>query len=224
MRKLREFIALVGFRRFVVLVVLFIVTGTITAIWHFQLTPQNLVLMSEKSAADNDRRRLQADIRELPDKYAKLVANETRFDALAQKGFFAEQDRINARTKLDTLRSLAGLRGISYDIRPQEKVDHPQSYALNKELVRSSMTVEFKGLTDLEMRDFIKKMQNDFSGLVVVEKVSFEPADELNATNLRKLSQQELVDFIRGDASFYWYSIIDKAVNPTSPQAQAFGG
>jgi hypothetical protein len=72
------------------------------------------------------------------------------------------------------------LRGISYDIKPQEKVDHPQSYALNKELVRSSMSVEFKGLTDLEMRDFIKKMQNDFSGLIVVEKVEFEPKDELN--------------------------------------------
>ncbi len=224
MRKLREFIALVGFKRFVVLVFLVVVTTTIAAFWHFQMKPQNLILLSEKNVADGDRKRLQADIRDLPDKYAKLVANEARFDVLAQRGFFAEQDRINARTRLDTLRSTAGLRGISYDIKPQEKVDHPQSYALNKELVRSSMSVEFKGLTDLEMRDFIKKMQNDFSGLVVVEKVEFEPKDELNSTNLRKLSQQELVDFITGTASFYWYSIIDKAVSPTSPQAQAFGG
>jgi hypothetical protein len=66
-------------------------------------------LLSEKNVADGDRKRLQADIRDLPDKYAKLVANEARFDVLAQKGFFAEQDRINARTRLDTLRSTAGL-------------------------------------------------------------------------------------------------------------------
>jgi hypothetical protein len=36
MRKLREFIALVGFKRFVVLVFLVVVTTTIAAFWHFQ--------------------------------------------------------------------------------------------------------------------------------------------------------------------------------------------
>lgn len=224
MRKMREFIALVGFKRFIMLIMLIVVTGSIAALWHFQLKPQNLMLLSERNIADGDRRRLQAEIRELPDRYAKLIANELRFDVLAQKGFFAEQDRISARTRLDTLRSLAGLRGISYDIKPQEKVDHPQSYALNKELVRSAMSVEFKGLTDLEMRDFIKKMQNEFSGLVVIENVEFDLKDELNSTNLLKLSQRELVDFISGKANFYWYSIIDKSVAPLSPQAQAFGG
>ncbi len=224
MRKIREFIALVGFKRFIMLVLLVIVSGVVASFWHFQLKPQNLTLLSERNIADGDRRRLQAEIRELPDRYAKLITNEARFDVLAQKGFFAEQDRISARTRLDTLRSLAGLRGISYDIKPQEKVDHPQSYALNKELVRTAMSVEFKGLTDLEMRDFIKKMQNEFSGLIVVENVDFELKDELDSANLRKLSQRELVDFISGKANFYWYSIIDKSVDPLSPQAQAFGG
>ena len=33
------------------------------------------------------------------------------------------------------------------------------------------------------MRDFIKKMQNEFSGLVVIENVEFDLKDELNSTN-----------------------------------------
>mgnify|MGYP000373140667 CR=1 FL=1 len=223
MTKLKEFIAMVGRQRFTFLTLMLMFVVGVTVTWQQYLLPQNKSLQSEKNVADSDRLRLVRDIRELPDKYAKLIDNEKRFDGLVEKGFFKDQDRITARIKLDELRTLAGLRGITYDIKPQEKVDHPQSYALNKELVRSNMNVSFKGLTDLEMRDFIQKVTRDFNGLVIVEKVSFERADELDMQHLASLSKQELVDFVSGSADFYWYSIIEKPADPATPQEQAFG-
>ena len=224
MNEIKEFIAMIGRKRFVVLVLLLIIVIGVSFTWQQYLVPLNLAFTSERNTAEADRLRLVRDIRELPAKYAELTNNEKRFEVLKEKGFFKEQDRITARTTLDALRTEAGLRGISYDIQPQEKVDHPQSYALNKELVRSSMSVEFKGLTDLEMRDFIYKLQNNFNGLIILENVGFERKDALGEENLQKLSNQELVDFVGGKADFYWYSIIDKPAEPVSPQTQAFGG
>ncbi len=224
MTKLKEFIAMMGRRRFTILALLTIVVVATSFTWQQILMPDNLTLNAEKNAAENDRLRLVRDIRDLPGKYAQLIANEGRYDTLSQKGFFLDQDRIDARTRLDNLRAEAGLRGITYDIKPQEKVEHPQSYALNKELVKSQVSVDFKGLTDLEMRDFINRMRNEFGGLVILANVNFERKDPVNLMTLSKLRRQELVDFVGGSAEFYWYSIINKPVAEPTPQAQAFGG
>lgn len=224
MSKLKEFIAMVGKHRFTVLMMLLIVVCVVSYTWQNYLLPQNAILKADRDIADTDRLRLVREIRELPSKFAKLIESEKRFEVLAEQGFFKDQDRITARAKLDELRTEAGLRGISYNIAPQEKVDHPQSYALNKELVRSNMSIDFKGLTDLEMRDFIDKVTQKFNGLVIVEKVTFDRELPLNTENLLKLSRQELVDFVSGTADFYWYSIIDKPGTPVTPQQQAFGG
>jgi hypothetical protein len=217
--------AMIGKRRFFILVVLLVVTGIITYAWQKILLPQNQILLMEQQQMDGERMRLQREIRELPDKYAKLTALEKRFEALKERGFINSQDRITARSRLDTLRTEAGLRGIQYNIKPQEKVDYPESYALSRILVRSNLDFDFKGLTDLEMRDFIAMIQNNFSGLVILQNFSLERGQDLNETNLQSLSLKQPVDFVTGKASFLWYSLIDKPNDDgTSPVTQAFGG
>jgi hypothetical protein len=224
MIKIKELMALVGHKRFFILVVMLGLVGLMGYMWVYILSPQHVTLTAERDSVDADRIRLQQEIAQLPDKYKALIESETRLNQYVAKGYYAEQDRILARARLDELRVLSGLRGISYDISPQENVEHPQSYAMNKQVVRSKIEIEFKGLSDLEMRDFIRQVETLFSGLVIVEDVNFELSAALDQQNLENLSKKIPVDFVKGKATFYWYSVIDKPSDAANPQAQAFGG
>ncbi len=222
--QIRELITMVGRKRFIALCVLLVICGALGGAWQKWFLPQFNQLTSEKNAVQNDRIRLQQDIRDLPSKYAVLKINETRFDALSTQGFTRQQDRIIARGNMDTLRVETGVRGLSYDIAPQEKVDHPQGYALNMDLVRSEVKVKLKGLSDVEMRDFIERIQKEFGGLIVADSFALARKEDVNVENLARLSQKIPVDFAESEATFKWYNLVPKPVSPNAPEAQAFGG
>lgn len=224
MIKLKEVIALVGKKRFLALVFFLIATAASVFLWMQVLLPQNQTLTNELAALDAERNRLQQEIADLPARYAALIESEKKLEIIVKKGFYQAQDRILSRAKLDELRVSSGLRGISYDIAPQEIIDYPQLVPFNKKLVRSKITVEFKSLSDLEIRDFIKKMLDDFSGLVILEQVKLEQASVVDQQNLSNLSKKIPVDFVKGQAVFYWYSVLDKPAEEANPQLQAFGG
>lgn len=224
MRQIKEFMTLVGRKRFIMLVIMLGLAGGLAALWQKYLLPQNQILTGERASIEGERNRLQQEILELPAKYQKLKENESTYNTLKEKGLMLDQDRIEARSRLDRLRTIAGLRGIQYNIEPQEIVTHSNDYAMYYDVIRSRITVGFKGLTDIEMRDFIEKMNTDFSGLVLLKSAEFERDAALTPENLMQLSMKTPVDFVIGKAAFEWYSVIEKPKDATTPQTQAFGG
>lgn len=227
MIKLKEMIAMVGRKRFFILAILLGLTALLLGLWLYVLVPKSDELLILRNSADAERMSLQLSIRELPDKYKKLVNDENRFETLKAHGLMEQQDRILARARLDALRTEAGLRGIGYDIAPQEKVEDAALQGQNKEIVKSEMRFTFKGLTDLEMRDFISKLEQNFNGVIVTKSVLFKRGQELNASSLASLIQRQPVDFVTGEAAFTWYSLIelpDAADGAIAAVPQAFGG
>lgn len=222
--QLRELIMTVGRKRFIALTVLIVICGVLGAAWQQWFIPQFESLTHEKNSVESDRSRLQRDIHDLPDKYKLLQANEVRYDELAAMGFTKQQDRIQARLNMDKLRMLTGVRGVAYDISSQQTIKHDQSYALNMNLVSSDTKVRLKGLSDVEIRDFIERIQEVYGGLLIADKVVLERKEELNEANLTRLTTKIPVDFVEGEAVFHWYNLVPKEeIAPASPEAQAFG-
>lgn len=222
--QLRELVTMVGRKRFIALTVMIVLCGGLGAAWQKYFQPQFDQLTAEKNSVQSDRMRLQQDIRDLPGKYDGLKANEARYDVLNALGFTKDQDRIIARQNMDNLRVETGVRGLDYNIAPQEKVDHAQSYALNMDLVRSEIKIKMKGLSDIEMRDFVERIQKNFGGLVVAEQFKLARKEPLNEANLTRLSQKIPADFAESEATLKWYNLVPKETNPNVPDAQAFGG
>ena len=224
MMRVSEIRARTGHKRFVVLIVLFVLTAGLGAAWQEYLLPASIKLTADKNTAESERLRLQQDIIDLPSKYEQLKKNEARYEGFLANGYTKPQDRIAARTRLDELRNEAAIRGIDYNIEPQEIIKSDESYATTDDMVRSGIKVSFKALTDVEIRDFAEKMQNEFDGMVVLKSLQLERKDDLNQANLAKLSMQTPVDFVEGKASFDWYSLVPKATDASVTANQAFGG
>ena len=224
MTRIKELIGLMGRKRFIILIIALALTGAMGYAWQYYLVPQNETLTREKSSVESALNSLRAEIEGLPAKYADLAEKEARYTMLQEKGFTQDQDRISARERLDRLRVESGLRGIQYNINPQTVVSHPEDYMMAHNIVQSEINVGLKGLTDLEMREFINKMTSQFSGLVVFRAAEFKRESPVTPENLARLSNKMPVDFVTGTASFTWYSLVEKSATDATLQQQAFGG
>lgn len=223
MRKLKKLISLLGRTRFVMLIVLIALNGVLAAAWQKIYLPKHQALTQQKSTVDSTRNRLQQEIVALPERFDILKKNDDRYIQLEESGLFQVQDRIEARARMESIRTRAGLRGIDYAISPQENVFIRDDHVLEGVLVRSNIEVDVKGLTDFEMRDFITRMNKDFSGLVVTKTVKLSLGRKLDEDSLRELGSKTPIDFVKGKVSFAWYSILPKPVDPNAAQNQAFG-
>lgn len=224
MKQLQEIMSAIGPKRFITLVVIGVICAALGGAWQKVLLPQHEKLKGELSQVQSERSRLQTEIAELPGKHAALEASEHRYDVLRQKGFFVTQDRIEARVRMSGLRSESRLNGLTYRIEPQEKKDNPNFTSETEQVVVSGIETEMRSLTDLEALEFVERMQNEFSGLVVLKSLSMERKEEPTTENLKELSQGRAVDFITGKASFEWYSIVPVSTSTSTPLSQAFEG
>jgi len=209
MTKLKELIQIIGKKRSIFLGVLLVFTILLAGIWQKWTDPQHEDLLKEKSTVEADRTRLQREKTELPIKYKELKENEARYEAILNTGFMTNQDRIVARSDIEAIRMRTGLRGISYNISPQESVTDAQAGDYN--VVRTKIDFEMKGLTDLEMRDFVDRMTKDFRGIVALKELLLKRENDVTDSKLMELTNKRAVDFTTGKARFEWYTIISKS-------------
>lgn len=225
MKQLQEIMSAIGRKRFVLLVILAAICLGLAGIWQKVLLPQHQQLSAELTQVQSARNQLRTEINELPGKHAILEANENRYTTLRDRGFFLNQDRIEARARMIILRQEADIYGITYKIEPIEQLEDNSFVSETDQIVMSKIEVELRSVTDLEALDFVERMQQEFSGLVVLKELTLERADDaVSPENLQKLSKGEAVELVKGKASFDWYSIIPKASTVSTPLSQAFEG
>ena len=224
MNQLKETISAIGQKRFTLLVVLAVICTLLGGAWQKVMLPQHQQLTGEISSVQGERSRIQKEITELPVRHALLEANENRYNALKQSGFFVNQDRIEARARMDILRDEAMLNSISYKIEPQKIMENTNFTSETEEIVMSQINVDINSMTDLEALNFIERMQGEFSGLVVLKGLKLERKEEPTPETLGKISRGEVVDMVTGNAKFDWYSIIPKSSSVSTPLSQTFEG
>lgn len=224
MKQLQEMMSAIGRKRFIILLVLGVICTILGGVWHQLLVPQHKQLTTEIASIQGERSRLQTEIADLPLRHTALQESEKQYMVLRQRGFFTGQDRIEARARMNLLRDNAGMSGIGYKIEPQEILENTNFVSETDEIVMSKINLEIRSLTDLEALNFIERMQAEFSGLVVLKSFELKRAEEPTQENLQKLSTGEAVDFVTGQASFDWYSIVPKSSTISTPLSQTFEG
>lgn len=222
MKQIKEFMQIIGAKRFMFLVVLLGFTLLLAGVWKEVMQPQYERANSRKVAVEAERNRLQREIVDLPVRYKELSENEIKYKKILGTGFLTGQDRIVARADMDAIRMRTGVRAISYSIAPQEIVPHPESANAGGDVIRTKISVDMRGLTDLEMRDFIRRMQTGFRGIVVTKTLAFKKDLDPEEDRLRDLTNKKAVDFVSGRIEFEWYTVEMRPVeaDPNAPPQQ----
>jgi hypothetical protein len=204
----REVIMIIGRKRFIALALLLIINGGLFYGWQKVLLPQQEMLEGQKRGAETERARLQREIVDLPAKYDQFKKNEARFISLRQQGLMNEQDRVEASRRIDLIRAKTGLAAADYSISPAAKIEHAQSYLMTDDIVRSKMEFTMRGLTDLDIRQFLNVMQTDFPGLLTIQEMSFDLKAEPSPQILTQIGQGDAVDLVEGRATLSWTNFV----------------
>ncbi len=207
MNELKKIITVIGQRRFVMLAALIAANVVLFLSLQNLFVPQNEQAVSQESRIKGELVSISREIQELPERHAALKVSDNKYVALMMRGLFADQDRIEARSRIDKIRGLSGLRGVEYKIEPQKLETNAAVTGINGEVMLTSVDVQIKSLTDLEMRTFIQRMHDEFSGLVIVKKIKFDRSNAVSDENLLRLTKKDPVDFVTGSVSFDWYSM-----------------
>lgn len=211
MTQIQDIITLIGKKRFIYLGVAIIVAVILIGLWQQVILPASEEIERESQTIASERARLQRELTDIPVRYKTLRDNEYRYEALMQGSFISSQDRISARRRLEGIRLRSGMQDVSYSIAPIEVMAEQSTQGIDGDFVRSKISVTMKGIDDLEMRDFIDLMRQDFGGLVILRSAEFKQENQLTAENLQKLSRGEKIDFVSGKADLEWYSVIPAA-------------
>lgn len=219
MTQLQELIDIIGKKRFITLVTMLLVVGGLAFLWQQILLPAGEDIEREKQTIESDRSRMQRELVDMPIRYKTLQDNEKRYDDLLKGDFISLQDRLGARARIDAVREASSLWGMTYAIAPLERITDQTTQGLEGQLVRSRLTVSMQGLSDIEMRDFIRNMQHDFGGLVILRGAEFKREKDVSVENLQALAEGKSSNFVSGKVTLEWYSVTPPVTNAATEGA-----
>lgn len=224
MKQLEDIILLIGKTRFIRLVIAIAAALILVFLWQQVIVPASEEIERENQTIASERSRLQRELVDMPVRYKTLKENESRYEELMQGSFISSQDRISARTRVEGLRLRAGLQDMSYTIAPLETITDQSTQGVESAFVRSKVSLTMRGVTDIEMRDFIDLMREDFGGLVILRSLDLRRDQDFTPENLKRLSRGDKVDFVSGKADLEWYSVLPAVTEaPSGPEHTAGG-
>lgn len=207
----KDFWRIIGARRtrnFGIVVVINALLVALLIVWQL---PKQESLHQQKQDTERRKLDLQNQIVELPKKYAVMQKNEEEYEAMRLQGYFTDQDRIVFRQLLNDLRLSTHVRQVAYDIKPLTVVANQALSNTDVELLKSDVSVTLRSATDMEMREFVRVLQDSTPGFSAIKQQEFTRIEDLNDVNLIKFGNGEPVDFVESKYTFEWFTLRDKA-------------
>lgn len=209
---------LVGIKRALLLLALAGVNAVLAAAFFLVVEPMRGEADTKLRSVRNEISGLQAKIQNI--KQDLIVFNETlpRYEALKNNGFYLPQDRFMIERHLNELREKSGLTGFSFNIAALQNVENNEATAANLKLIMSRIQVDnVTGNVDMDLYDFISRMNKDFPAHVRMQSFEVRRGVALNSSALQRLAKGEDVNLINGKAVFDWLTVVP--ITQESPPA-----
>ena len=220
-----DIIKILGPKTLGALVGLTAITALFAVFSYMYFLPQTLQKVTALSEARSYVDAKRAEIVVLRQEYADLQGYMTDFKALEKRGFFNEQNRISARRELDAVVNQAGLIRANYEIKTAKPIADinaaetdpnaggvppadPNAPSGNYKLVVSEINIDFEAFDDVQVYNFIKRMQDTFPGRIGLRRLNIMPQGKFNQETYLQIGNGMAVTLIGGEMTLLWYNII----------------
>lgn len=209
-----------GRRRVAIIFVLVILNGLAALAYYYYLTPQRTESDTKLSAARSELEAKRAEIQKLKEEYVLLQGQLKIFKEMETKGFFNDQNRIEAQESFEKFRTISGILKASYQISAGQLVEDARAKQANYVVLRSPVKVELDSLDDVDVYSFIKLLQERFPGKVDIATLDLKRVEQVTPEVLQKIGTGDPVTMIKGSMEFDWRTMAPLAkIDPSSVQA-----
>jgi hypothetical protein len=196
-----------GFKRFVMLVILGGLAAVMAAASYLYVLPENQKaernlssLKSEISTKRNDAEQLRSD-------FQVVVERQDLFDNLRAAGFVSQQDRLIARRRIAEIQQYSSVLQASYDIRPALIVNDPNLINTDYVVLDTQMIINLEAIADVDIYKFVFWMMNAFPGHITVNQLDVERTGIVNDVTLKAIGSGEFSSLAKGMLDVSWRTI-----------------
>lgn len=213
---------LIGIKRVILLAILAGINAAIAAAYFLWISPMLSDSQNSLSAMSGEISTLQGKIQNTKTELAEFKDNMPKYEALRARGFMSGQDRFQISRDLDAVRKNASLAGFNFNINDLQVVESTEAKDAKLRVLNSRLMVDqVSSLLDVNLYDFIDRMETDFPAHVRLQQLSIRRKEPLNNSALVRISLNEPINLVLASAVFDWVTVVPETppVDPNNPNA-----
>lgn len=203
-------IELLGLKRAIILAALFAVNLVVAAAFFLLLMPMKDEADQNLTTIKSQIFQLQTDIQNIKMELQQIKETMPKYDALAGKGFFLDQDRFYISRTLEEVKSRSQLAGFSFAIDDIKEIKSADAAAAKRRLVASRIKIDrVISLLDVGFFDFMNVIESTFPAHVRIQSFQIRKQGSINEDALRRIASGDSSNLIQANLDMDWLTMTE---------------
>lgn len=217
-------IRILGIRRIALLAILIGLNLAFGVFYYLYLFPHTKTLNMNLQTMEGENGTREADISRMQVEYDEIQREKTRFQTLANDGFFRDQSRREAEDLFKRIQISSGVLSAVVNIGAGKMIDNVEAAKASYKVLESPVRLTIEALDDIDIYRYLYMMQRNFPGYLTYETFQMQRIANVDATVLRGVATGKNVPLVKADIQMTWQTMIpdQKPVDPaTAPGGPA---
>jgi len=203
-------ISAVGSKRFFILAVLVVIHSVLGAGIYMYLQPENAKLERTVRSLKSQVSSKRIEIDRLQLERAQIEEQKSRFNDLEDIGFFSDQNRVLARTKIEALQNYTRILAARYNIKSAVVENNNLAVGTGYTVVNSPVSLNIDAMDDVDVFNFIYWLENSYPGHVSIEKIDMDRILDVDDVTLRQITSGVEPLLVKGRIKFNWRTMMSE--------------
>jgi hypothetical protein len=213
-------IRLIGIQRILAIVLLAALVVLLFLYTKFLMEPGIRITQAELSKNRGEIAEMRDNIDKLMQGMQLFQTQKDDFLYIESLGFFDDQNRVEARRRLNLMREESDLLSAKYTIKQARSIDNEQATEAGYKILNTEIDFTFEALDDGDIYNFIYLLNYGFPGLITIEKLTMAREKEITQPLLRKIGNGEYEPLVRGALKVSWITMVPDSAVETRGETQ----
>ncbi len=219
----------IGFKRFVVLMILLATCGAVYFFNTSILSKQLLKSQGDLAVVQGEILNLQGELEKMKTDAEFFATRKEVYEKISNLGFFETQDRVQARQRFDAIQKLSKIVAARYKIRAASVMAKPEATenqategavspaaSENFSIIESPVAITLSAIDDLDIYRFIYFLNYGFPGHITITSVNIKKESEVSPETLKDIGLGNPPTLISASIDLTWRSMIPKTTMDSS--------
>lgn len=200
----------VGTKRIIILAVLLGLNVLLAAAVYLWLLPQQDFLTTRANSLKGQATGLRDDAIRMTTQLDTIQKLKESYEQMQAAGFFASQDRVDARDRIRAIQKYSRVLTASYDIKPVVIDGQGDKLKAAEQVILSTpIDISVEALDDVDLYNFAALIKSGFPGYVAIDSIDVTRIHDLDESALRGIGSGAPTPLINGKISFTWNTVVD---------------
>lgn len=204
-------IAVLGFKRVIILAVLLVVNIVLAAAVYMYFVPEVTLKKRELKGLSGQVSTLRGDIDRMQVEFDQLKVQKTEFEELQSDGFFKNQDRRVAEKVLNQIQKTSGVSNAIASIQAGVIEENEEAKKAGYKILKSPVEIRLEAVDDTNIFHYLFLIEHYFPGHIAVEEAKIERDADVSSIVLRSIASGGNPPLVKAEVEMVWRTMIPES-------------